>query len=268
MEKEKINTENRIVCFADVLGFKQMIDNHDSKDDLTKLNTIVIAFNEVIDEIKNRNLSIKKFDKLEYKMFSDNICISIPYNDTDFIVAFRILCIFVTNIQIKMLNRGVFIRGGISTGSYYSNENIIFSGGLVKSYLLESNIAIYPRIVVSKQILEVLYGKTHKYPKLLISDWNKDTFLNPFWMVAFLKESLKLTHPANENLDANTEKYFQTFIESFDPSNEDNKNKLKKIMNDNINLSQIDSIKTKYLWFLEFLNWYLKEDSNLKFEYV
>jgi len=51
------------------------------------------------------------------------------------------------------MTKGFFLRGGISTGSYFADDNMIFSKGLVNAYQLESKKAIYPRVIIDKNIV-------------------------------------------------------------------------------------------------------------------
>ena len=67
--------------------------------------------------------------------------------------------------QSIMMTKGFFTRGGVSMGSYYADNNIIFSKGLVNAYLLESKKANYPRVLVDNLIIQKLlnYSKSQMY---------------------------------------------------------------------------------------------------------
>jgi hypothetical protein len=81
------------------------------------------------------------------------------------------------------MSKNYFSRGGITIGSYYSDDNIIFSGGLVEAYTLESKIAKYPRIVVSPKMLDAVKGLDDEFDilnSMFILDSEDVCFLNPF----------------------------------------------------------------------------------------
>lgn len=161
--KDKLtDTEQRIVAFIDILGFKAIIDEYDNQALSNILKDLQMALNTAIDTSINQILSMKGNENikehLKYRMFSDCLSISLPFydNDTDFIIQFNSLSIIINAYVQTMALKGFFLRGGIATGSYYSDENMIFSGGLVKAYELESRKAIYPRIVIDDTIVKKL----------------------------------------------------------------------------------------------------------------
>lgn len=95
--------------------------------------------------------------------FSDNFAICIEYDEYDFYdcyyklgrlvdIAQRIQCKFMSVYQL-------LIRGSIATGKLYLKNNLIYGEGLINAYLLESNYAIYPRIIISDDTLNKFVKK-------------------------------------------------------------------------------------------------------------
>lgn len=120
---------------------------------------------------------VKVFDKkdLVVRFFSDNIllAIKIPPEDesrTDKLV--RLLNI-VGNIQIEILEYGYLVRGAIVEGDFYADSKFVYGRGLVDAVNIEENIAIYPRIIVQKNIQEV----TSQY---CYQDSDGEFYLNSF----------------------------------------------------------------------------------------
>jgi hypothetical protein len=62
---------------------------------------------------------------------------------------------------INFTIRGVLCRGGIAEGKVVHNNEMIFGPAMNDAYDLESNTAIYPRIIVSDKIVS-LAGKYRK----------------------------------------------------------------------------------------------------------
>ena len=46
------------------------------------------------------------------------------------------------DFQLELLESDVYIRGGLSLGFHFENQNMIFSQGLINSYDLESKKSI------------------------------------------------------------------------------------------------------------------------------
>jgi hypothetical protein len=86
------------------------------------------------------------------RMFSDCICASCPITEgidiLNFVYALEAL-------QLHLANSGIFIQGGLSVGLHYETPHMIFSKGLIDAYHLQKDHAIYPRILLSDEFLEL-----------------------------------------------------------------------------------------------------------------
>jgi hypothetical protein len=66
---------------------------------------------------------------------------------------------YLADQQMNLATQGVLLRGGISIGDIYvsaetrGSKRILFGPALVRSYKLESNYAIYPRIVIDRALI-------------------------------------------------------------------------------------------------------------------
>lgn len=289
---EIVETEPRIVCFIDILGFSELIKIYDSDLSSTILQDIQESFSitklELIDSLKQQNKDL--FKHLKYQTFSDNICISIPYfdNELDFITNFNFLSLYVRGFQSVMMSKGFYTRGGISLGSYYTDNNIIFSKGLVNAYFLESKKAIFPRVVIDKIIIDKLLNYNPKQikffglDKIIVFDWEQIAFINPFGivsnsinqfqnMVAILDKNID--DPLVNSITSISKSISNTTIDFLKSVSEDEKRRLSPIKSnilENIYTYKNDeNIVSKYLWLLEFIKWFENDDTaKLKFQYM
>ena len=75
--------------------------------------------------------------------------------------------------QGELLNQGILIRGGIAYGDIYFDKNRIYGPALNHAYELESKYAIYPRIVLSPDLIKetksnkLLKSESHTYEEEL-----------------------------------------------------------------------------------------------------
>lgn len=198
-----LDTEPRIVGFTDILGFGEIVQEYEKDQSLNTLEKLHSALNNAITYGINSIVNSTQFHKdlFDYKLFSDCLCLSIPYyeNDEDFAYEFAFISQVLKFYQIFMLHEKFFIRGSISYGNYYSDENMIFSDALVKAYLLESKKADKPRIIIDPKIIDrigsyvlpsfIEFGISKLF---IIEKSNPDfVFLNPFNLVEGLNESMK-----------------------------------------------------------------------------
>lgn len=188
-----VDTEPRIVAFMDILGFSAIIEEYDSNSESNILNelhdtletAIKISIENMIDQKAKTDLK----EYLEYRMFSDCICISLPFIEfgNDFHIQFHSLSTIVKSYQLAMMQKGFFVRGGISVGSFYSDKHMIFSGGLVSAYKLEQK-TVYPVVAIEQKVIERLkknFAENSKglfYENILLYSDNEPekVFLNPF----------------------------------------------------------------------------------------
>ena len=178
--------EPYIVAFIDILGFKNMVDK--SEEDSSKFNIILETLNkfksienpetwnkanflvEIEEDAQRKNLqdfNIK--DIVQCNCFSDCITIFVKA-DTNINERFSTLVAFISKISCELLQDGIFIRGAITYGNLYTNKDasVFFGKAMNKAYTLESTIAVYPRILLSKEIVSVLnypiLEKRNRYP--------------------------------------------------------------------------------------------------------
>lgn len=206
-----VDTEPRIVAFMDILGFSAIIEEYDSDESSNILNelhdTLEIAIKLSIENMIDPKSQTDVKEYLEYRMFSDCICISLPYIEfgNDFHIQFHSLSSIVKAYQLAMMQKGFFVRGGISIGSFYADRNMIFSGGLIKAYKLEQ-AAVYPIIAIDDNVIERLqHNFTENEKGLFIKDTmltykinESKIFLNPF---DFLDNSTKYLDYLNSTLE-------------------------------------------------------------------
>ncbi|MBI2272272.1 MAG: hypothetical protein HYU70_00620 [Bacteroidetes bacterium] len=209
-----VDTEPRMVCFMDILGFSQMIEEYETDNLSTVLQDIQEAFKRALAILSAQadNQQAQEFlQYLEYKTFSDNICISLPYfdNETDFLANLNLMIVFLRGLQYSLMTLGFFTRGGLTIGSYYSDENMIFSKALVDAYRMESKLAKYPRILIADNIIQKLLAfdanavRFYQLEHAIIKDRDYH-FVNPFLLLSDTSQMISsLFNPALYGEDDN-----------------------------------------------------------------
>jgi len=146
------NYEDRIVLFLDILGFKRIIDGTMSKEEEEipdKTQFIIETINEMAKTVELTTEGTSK----NVTQFSDSIVISFKQNDIREIPKlFYNLLRLITNL----LSREILCRGAVSYGKLYHKDNLIFGPALVDAYEAESQIALYPRVILDKSVIEIM----------------------------------------------------------------------------------------------------------------
>lgn len=202
--KTVVDTEPRIVAFIDILGFSDIIREYDTNDQSNILNelheTLQAAVKVSISSFVNSKVQKDAVKNFEYRMFSDCLCLSLPYIDygNDFHIQFYNIALVAASYQIAMMQKGFFVRGGISMGGYYSDSHMIFSGGLVSAYRMEQK-SKYPVIGMDEQVLVRLNDKLREnteglaFDNIVLSSGDDPNLaiLNPFFTIDTAADNLR-----------------------------------------------------------------------------
>jgi hypothetical protein len=277
-----IDTHHRIVAFIDVLGFSNMIRHFDKNDDVRLLIDLKDSLDTAILQL-NTYFKASSED-VEFKLFSDCLCLSIPYfdNDTDFAYQFASIMLGVKTYQFLMLQKGYLVRGGIAIGSYYSDNNMIFSGALVEAVEYEKSGSTHqevsktkpPRILVSPVILEKLpqtriHRAIHNYfYDGLVIDEDGEIFVNPLFDLGINEKVFSQAFEEIDFADTELSEVFsplvnisKQLISSFSTPNQ-NELLLETVaskIDEKITQYQGQSFVQKYLWVKELIQW-IKEN--------
>ena len=143
-----------IIAYIDVLGTKNKLkENSDNYLDI--IQTIARCIKGVVDKV-NSDKTVSK--ELKYKIFSDNIVFALEYDNSNFLEHTQLMIQLISMFQYKMTEQNLFIRGSICTGDLNINNMFIVGKGLVKAYELESRNAVYPRVILDKELAEKIFA--------------------------------------------------------------------------------------------------------------
>lgn len=223
--------KRKIVAFIDILGFKFLVKQWQS--DRAIGSKIDKALRESIEWIGGKD-ALQKDNKEHWQVrfFSDSIIITVPYNELGIINLIKGICCF----QRQMFDSGILIRGAISYGEHLEKEFATLSPALIEAYELESEKAIYSRILISNKLLRMINTITDsdsrkEIKEYLITDDKKQTFLcylifeeDDPW---FMGEVFYINHK-------------------------------RKILSELKNASTSFTVKEKYYWLAAFHNWCLR----------
>jgi hypothetical protein len=178
--------------------------------------------------------------------------------------------------QRNLLQKKIYVRGGIADGQCYCDDHVIFSKALIKAYKLETEIAKYPRIVIEKNILTYLNKNFNEHifrgllKKYIVKDWTGISFLNPFKMIESINEMFEKIPEMRPYVQRIMDENITVINENMSPDMFDNQ--LIKFIFDDLNLKlkkykKIPEIHEKYLWLREFVYWNDDIYSKIEFTY-
>lgn len=164
MSTQGKNMKECIVAFIDILGSTAAIKSDAEKS----LEMMHDAYTESMDLFDY--LFEDKSVRPSVKIFSDNIIVAMPRMGESGHGAFCAVVMMSAIIQVQFLKRGLLTRGGIASGNFFADEVMVWGMALVKAYDLESNVAIYPRVVVDPELIKEL-GLTKENCEFRSKEW-------------------------------------------------------------------------------------------------
>ena len=156
-----MNYEDRVTVYIDILGFKDMLSETVEKgeDNTDKIDEILSAYHSIRD-VWNLDNDEKAFSKSKrVTTFSDCLVISFKASEESEI--------FFTLLEIKwmiirLIYKGILVRGAITYGKLIHRNDVLFGPALAEAYILESKAALYPRVILHKDIID-LAGKSKSF---------------------------------------------------------------------------------------------------------
>lgn len=168
-----VSYERKVVAFYDVLGWKQKISEAGSDPEkLLALKSAVAGWSLLSrQQVQNRGF------KTCMTTFSDNAVISEPAVGPNL----HLLLFRLGYMQVIASWSGLLIRGAITIGDIVHDESVVFGPALNRAYELESQRAIYPRIILDPDIA----GDFGVLPPFMAKE-DGITFIDPFTPVFLL----------------------------------------------------------------------------------
>lgn len=162
-----MNPSYKYTALLDVLSFRFRLDQDISTGDYSLKNDLEGA------------LSI--FDSVDLEIFgvqaiSDTIIMTCSSHER-----FEEFLNILKTVYIVFLNKGLYVRGGVAYSRHYQSGRLTYSHALAKAYEIESKIAIYPRIMIDKNIIDMYKGGASLpdiFGKNLLAQHNGGCFIN------------------------------------------------------------------------------------------
>lgn len=142
-----------IVSFIDVLGFRSIIEKR-SPGEIIKILSILKMYTAPEDEPQPRSMDeVRMYSRAFTVSVSDAVVRARCYNTQERDGAFFRELLDLLHAQVACVNNGVLIRAGLAVGNAHIGllgDGPVFGPAMVRAYEIESNEAIFPRIVVDE----------------------------------------------------------------------------------------------------------------------
>jgi len=238
-----------IVAFLDILGFKDIVNTseYDKVYEILKSiynkRDIVLALGyavgtEITDEF---DVTMNRYNSLlmkaKIKVMSDSIVIAVPDECPEALAVVINACTIIQE-NLYECDLPILLRGGISEGDFYADNTFMFGKGLIKAYLAQENCAIYPRIIVSQDLVKNSIAAIDGEKSLLLG--NKNILAIDDDLYYFINTlEYYLVNPKDKWSDViRSEKY----------------KRINQVIEDQLNGYGNERVRNKYIWLRKQLN--------------
>ena len=144
------NYRRAIVTYLDILGFREIV----SSKSASEIAQILVTLKEISSDGNDAETVLEPGDAGSIA-FSDAVVRVCPVDAGHKTGAVYHELNSLAFAQAALAEEGVFLRGGVTIGdiSFDPAARFIFGPALVRAYDLESNFAIYPRIVIDPSLI-------------------------------------------------------------------------------------------------------------------
>ena len=162
--------EERYCLFLDILGFQSHIEETVSPNAKSKHPMTFVRLKSALEEISKgvhyREGIISDNGKTlvssrEVTQFSDSVIISYKKSEATGGSGVSSMLMDVHRLQLQLVNKGILLRGAITSGLLYHDKEFVFGPALNDAVTLE-RLANYPRVILDSEILNETGLKSSK----------------------------------------------------------------------------------------------------------
>lgn len=147
-----MNPTYAYVALIDVLSYKFRLENDENLGQFKFKDDLVAALS-VFDTVNSAVFGVQAI--------SDTIILTCS-NHENILEFLKVL----KDVFLAFLNRGLYVRGGIAYSRHFQSGRLTYSHAVARAHEIESKFAIYPRIVIDQNIIE-MYSSSPKLPPIL-----------------------------------------------------------------------------------------------------
>lgn len=165
-----------LLAYVDILGYSDLVNkNADIVNKIPDIISECIRLNR-----GKERYSSKYYPEIHTTGFSDSIIFTIDIVDYNQINnEMEHLLSFCSNLQYRLIKKGILLRGGISLGNHFKtnfeNINYFNSKALIDAHSIETSIE-FPAIGINKSIVDLIDINIKQ--KFLIQDNFNNIFIN------------------------------------------------------------------------------------------
>ncbi len=276
--KPKLNTS--LVAFIDLLGFEDQLKNVTTDKELVEIYNRVKIVHDIFDKDPKDSLTRGSHEAVSKRVISlsDAVIISLdfdsPNSEIDGILDIMAQELsLIGSAQALCVAEGIFLRGGLSLGYFFFENDILLSNAVIKSYAMEA-LACWPVIVLEPSFYDYFishsgnecYSEETAPKNVLFYKFKSPKIDEPVYCLDYLRivsGDLQQWHTEEDRLRYIAEKDVKKKQQILNKSY--TKNELafmqahKESIEKELSMGHTEKIKEKYEWLKDYHNEFIRD---------
>lgn len=147
-----IEYEDRLTLFIDFLGFKEVVEETAADNE---------ALNNLVGALEDAASTARIGDKSDFHVSQFSDCLVISYKVKSEAALFEMVN-KLSLIVVRIIGRGYLLRGGLTFGKLYHSDKAVLGPAMNRAYLLESEVAKCPRVILDPEVFNKLLEHSSK----------------------------------------------------------------------------------------------------------
>lgn len=191
---------NSVVAYIDILGYSDYVNECFTKGNgLEELNRLLNAMEVAMVYLKNRSIPNGFTKDLYIRSLTDCIFIGFPCPiECQMEEKIEEIIYYIASLQAALILDGYFIRGAITVGEVYIDEETVFGSSVVKAVEAEEKRAVYPRVLICDEAKQYFSMGVDEGAHSLLIDSDNEVFID--YLQA---EVMRFSPPYTDVLNAN-----------------------------------------------------------------
>jgi len=173
--------EERYCAFVDILGFSEFISGLASKPE--QFETI----RGVLKKIRTpHDPDVFGIGGSDFK--AQSISDAVAFSTQPTIEGLGVLVAKLRELSISLLAQGFFTRGAICKGLLHHDDQMVFGEALIKAYTLETTVVKYPRIMITKDVVDdaMRSEKSKEFSEFIVRAEDGPSYVHVLWQIAMI----------------------------------------------------------------------------------
>ena len=202
-----------IILTLDILGFSNLVREAKRKADQDRLLNKILKASQEVKTLYGilSPANATGGNNCKVKFYTDNFIASLSFNPelpSDKKDRLNDMILYAAIHQWRFAQVGLFVRGSITAGLNYMDENVVFGKAMIHGHELEACVAKYPRIILDNALLPLI---DFLDDNLYIDEDDGRCFINYLTMASHNGKSIsKYLNDHKKFITKNIEKYSAT----------------------------------------------------------